>query len=42
LANNADPTLITRFSTRLTELARCAADTCQVAEDAPIEGLGIP
>jgi N-acetylglucosamine-6-sulfatase len=41
LANNADPTLITRFSTRLAELARCAGDTCRVAEDAPIEGFGI-
>jgi N-acetylglucosamine-6-sulfatase len=42
LAINADPTLITRFSTRLAELARCAGKTCQVAEDAPIEGFDIP
>jgi N-acetylglucosamine-6-sulfatase len=41
LANNADPTLIDRFSTRLAELARCAGATCQVAENAPIEGFVI-
>jgi hypothetical protein len=37
LANNVDPTLIDRFSTRLAELARCAGATCQLAENAPIE-----
>ena len=42
LANNADPALIDRFSTRLAELARCAGDTCQMAENAPLEGFGIP
>ena len=42
LANNTDPTLIDRFSTRLAELARCAGDTCQTAENAPLEGFGIP
>jgi N-acetylglucosamine-6-sulfatase len=43
LANNADPTLlIDGYSTRLAELARCAGETCQVAEDAPIEVFGIP
>ena len=33
---------IDRFSTRLTELARCAGATCQMAENAPIEGFVIP
>jgi N-acetylglucosamine-6-sulfatase len=42
LANNADPTLIDRFSTRLAELARCAGDTCQTAENALLESFGTP
>jgi N-acetylglucosamine-6-sulfatase len=42
LANNSDPTLIDRFSTRLAELARCAGDTCHTVENAPLEGFGIP
>jgi arylsulfatase A-like enzyme len=42
LANTADPTLIDRFSTRLAELARCSGDTCQTAENAPLESFGSP
>ena len=42
LANKADLSLIDRFSTRLAELARCDGDSCQTAETAPLEGLGIP
>ena len=42
LANNADPPLVDGYSTRLAKLARCAGDTCQVAEDAPIEGIRLP
>jgi hypothetical protein len=41
LAINGDPTLIDRFSTRLSELARCAGATCQMAESAPIESFVI-
>ena len=42
LVNTADPTLMDRFSTRLAELARCAGDTCQTAENAPLESFSIP
>ena len=42
LVNTADPTLMDRFSTRLAELARCAGDTCQTAENAPLESFGVP
>ena len=41
LANTADQTLLDRFSTRLAELARCAGDTCQTAENAPLASFGV-
>ncbi|HEX3326574.1 MAG TPA: sulfatase-like hydrolase/transferase, partial [Actinomycetota bacterium] len=42
LANNTDPTMMDRFSTRLAELARCAGETCETAENAPFESFGSP
>jgi len=42
VAEGADPALVERFSTRLAALASCSGNACEAAEDAPLDGFGIP